>query len=80
MARGVRPELAGAMFRQILEDPAMHFLEMGHIELAFYRIVLKLPKPCKGKCGFALAYQAARTVSDARIAAVNSSLVISPAT
>jgi len=53
---------------------------MGHIELAFYRIVLKLPNPRKGKCGFALAYQAARTVSDARIAAVNSSLVISPAT
>ena len=58
----------------------MHFLEMGHIELAFDGIVLKLSYPCKGKGSFALANQAARTVSDARIAAVSSSLVISPAT
>ncbi|WP_242098192.1 hypothetical protein [Sphingomonas sp. CROZ-RG-20F-R02-07] len=58
----------------------MHLLKMGYIELAFYRIVLKLSNPCKGKGGFALANQAERTVSDNRIAAVSSSLVISPAT
>jgi hypothetical protein len=67
------------MLRKVLEDPAMNLLEMRHIELALNGIALKLSNSCKGKGGFALANQAARTVSDASMAAVSSSLSISPA-
>lgn len=57
----------------------MNLLKMRHIELALNGIALKLSNPCKSKGGFSLANQAARTVSDANIAAVSSSLSISPA-
>lgn len=79
MPESVSTKFARIMLRQILEYPAIDLSQMVHVELTLNRIAVKLSYTREGKRGLAFANQAERTVSDARIAAVNSSLSISPA-